>query len=60
MGKFEQEASTKILNRERVEVRTSKSFIDVVLYPVRAFKNWRRERLIRRNIFSNNVIEKLK
>jgi hypothetical protein len=60
MGKFEQEASQKLLNRERIIVQTKMTFVDKLLYPYRMFKNWQRERLIRKNIWGNHIIEKLK
>jgi hypothetical protein len=50
MGKFEQEASTKLLNRERIEVKTSRSFVDYILYPIRVVKNWNARRDLRRRL----------
>lgn len=60
MGKFEQEASKKVLTGEMILNKTVFTFVDYFLWPIRVAKYWHRQRVIRRNIFGNNVIEKLK
>jgi len=51
MGKFEQEASRKVLAREQILVHTSRSFKDILLWPYKAFTYWQRQREICKNIW---------
>jgi hypothetical protein len=51
MGKFEQEASRKVLAGEQILVHTSRSFKDILLWPYKAIMHWQKEREIRKNIW---------
>ena len=51
MGKFEQEASRKVLAGEHIHIKTKYTFLDAILIPFRMLKNWNRQREIRKNIW---------
>ena len=52
MGKFEQEASRKVLAGEFIINKTRFTFIDLLLTPYRILRNWNRKRRIRKNLFN--------
>jgi hypothetical protein len=51
MGKFEQEASRKVLAGESDLIKTRFTFMDNFLWPFRVVKYWYRQRQIRKNIW---------
>lgn len=53
MGKFEEEASRKVLAGERIEVKTKRTLLDLLLWPIRAYQQKRREAEIRKRIFKS-------
>lgn len=50
MGKFEQEASKKVLAGERIIVKTRFSVLDFLLRPYRAYKQKQQEAEYRRRL----------
>jgi len=51
MGKREQEDSRKVLNGEPIKITTKFSLKDLLLRPLRAWQQKRREAEIRKNLF---------
>jgi hypothetical protein len=51
MGKFEQEASRKVLAGQMILNKTVFTFVDYFLWPIRIVKYWYRQREIRKNIW---------
>ena len=51
MGKFEQEASRKVLANEMILNKTVFSSVDYFLWPFRIVKYWYKQRQIRKNLF---------
>ena len=50
MGKFEQEASKKVLAGEKILVKTRSSILDIFLRPYRAYKQKQQEAEYRRRL----------
>jgi len=48
MGKFEQEASRRVLAGEPIKIHTTRSLKALLLFPWYAFKNWKYRRFIRK------------
>jgi hypothetical protein len=48
MGKFEQEASKKVLAGEQIVLHTTRSLKAFLLFPWYAFKNWQHRKFIRK------------
>jgi len=52
MGKREEEDGKKVLTHQTIKVKTRFSLIDLLLWPIRAFQQKRREAQIRKNLLN--------
>jgi len=51
MGKIEEIDAMLSFARKHMPTRPRRTFIDILLYPVRALREWNRRREIRKNIW---------
>jgi hypothetical protein len=51
MGKIEERDAMLSFARKHMPTRPKRTFIDILLYPVRALREWNRRREIRKNIW---------
>ena len=54
MGKREEQDSRKVLARESIRVKTRFSLKDLLLWPIRAYQQKKREEAIRKNLFKQS------
>lgn len=52
MGKIEERDALLSFAKKHIPLRPRRTFMDILLYPVRAFKNWRYREDLRKRLMS--------